>query len=184
MLELNKIEILEKYKDLNPNDVVFTPDHIAEKIVKMFNPKGKILEPCKGEGAFLRYLPKETLWCEITEDKDFFDFKDKVDWIVTNPPYSNFNEFLAHSFKLADNVVFLVPIAKVLKSWGTIMTIKKYGGIKKIWFIPANRCGFPFGFPCGAFHFKRDYKGLCEIDYAEEIKMDKNQTKLKTTTGG
>ena len=65
--------IKEKYKGLNPNDVVFTPSHIAKKIVEMFNPQGKILEPCKGEGAFLKYLPEDTLWCEITEGKDFFE---------------------------------------------------------------------------------------------------------------
>jgi len=173
--------IPKKYEGLNPNDVVFTPELIAQRIVEMFKPKGKILEPCKGEGAFLKFLPKDTLWCEITEGKDFFDFNDKVDWIITNPPYSNFDKFLEHSFELAENVVFLVPIAKVLKSWGTIMQIKKYGGIKKIYFIPANRCGFPFGFPCGVFHFVKDYKGLVEIEYAEEKKdrvLSKNQTRL------
>jgi len=163
-----KQKIPEKYKGLNPNDVVFTPRHIAKRIVEMFNPSGKVLEPCKGEGSFLEFLPKETQWCEITEGKDFFDFNEKVDWIVTNPPYSNFNEFLAHSFELADNVVFLVPIAKVLKSWGTIQTIKNYGGIKKIYLIPSNRCGFPFGFPCGAFHFVRDYSGATQFEYAPE----------------
>jgi len=48
------------------------------------------------------------------------------------------------------------------------MKIKKYGGIKSIWFIPANRCGFPFGFPVGAFHFKKKYDGLTRIMYANE----------------
>lgn len=152
----------------NPNDMVYTPDEIAKQIVSIFAPSGKILEPCKGKGAFMKYLPENTLWCEIKEGKDFFEFKEKVDWIITNPPYSTFNEFMTHSFELADNVVFLAPIAKVLKSWGTIITIKKYGGIKKIWFVPANRCGFPFGFPCGAFHFKKDYKGVVELEYADE----------------
>jgi hypothetical protein len=151
----------------NPNDCVFTPDEIAKKIISLFPISGKILEPCKGKGAFLKYLPDNTEWCEIKEGRDFFEYKEKVDWIITNPPYSTFNEFLDHSFELSDNVVFLAPIAKVLKSWGTIMKIKEYGGIKKIWFVPANRCGFPFGFPCGAFHFKRGYKGCVDFEYAE-----------------
>ena len=43
-----------KYSKLNPNDVVFTPDPIAKTIVGMFKPSGIVLEPCKGEGAFLR----------------------------------------------------------------------------------------------------------------------------------
>lgn len=155
-------------KDENPNDNVYTPDKIAKLIVSMFPLSGRILEPCRGKGAFFKYMPEGADWCEITEGKDFFDYKQPVDWIITNPPYSTFNEFLKHSFEIADNVVFLTPIAKVLKSWGTIMEIKAYGGIKKIWFCPANRCGFPFGFPCGAFHFQRNYKGCIEVDYAKE----------------
>ena len=51
-------EIKAKYGWLNPNDVVFTPELIAEKIVSMFPISGRVLEPCKGEGAFLKYLPE------------------------------------------------------------------------------------------------------------------------------
>lgn len=51
-----------KYGHLNPNDVVFTPDWLAKKIVDMFPIKGKVLEPCKGEGAFLKYLPNDADW--------------------------------------------------------------------------------------------------------------------------
>ena len=115
-----KKEIPEKYLWLNKNDIVFTPDEIAEKLVKMFKPTGKILEPCKGEGAFMKFLPKNTDWCEIADGRDFFDYTKKVDWIITNPPYSNFDDFLKHSMEVANNIVFLVPIAKMLKSWGTI----------------------------------------------------------------
>jgi len=170
METINLSDIKTRYGDLNPNDVVFTPNHIAKHIIDMYKPSGKCLDPCMGEGAFYNYLPEDSDWCEITKGRDFFDYNNHVDWIVTNPPYSNFNEFMEHSFEIADNVVFLTPIAKVFKSWGTIMRIKKYGGIKAIWFIPANRCGFPFGFPCGAFHFKKGYIGLTEITYAKEKK--------------
>lgn len=177
---MKKIKIPLKYQGMNVNDVVFTPSNIAKLIVDMFKPQGKILEPCKGEGAFMEYLPKETFWCEITEGKDFFNFNEKVDWIVTNPPYSNFNEFMEHSFELADNVVFLVPLGKVFKSWGTITKIQKYGGIKKIYIIPSRRCGFAFGFPCGVFHFVRNYQGLTEIKYApiKNFVEDFNQQKI------
>ena len=95
-----------KYGHLNPNDVVFTPDWLAKQIVGMFDIKGNVLEPCKGEGAFLKYLPEDTEWCEIAEGKNYYDYNKKVDWIVTNPPYSDYNRFLEHSFALADNIVF------------------------------------------------------------------------------
>jgi hypothetical protein len=164
----NKMDVAlkEKYGWLNPNDVVFTPDAIAEQVVSMFPIAGRVLEPCKGEGAFLKYLPKGTEWCEITEDRDFMSYHDKVDWIVTNPPYSSFDNFLKHAFEVADNVVFLVPFAKVFKSMGTLRIIDEYGGMVSIWIIAAGKCGFPFGFPAAAIYFKRGYKGQTKIEMA------------------
>ena len=60
-----------KYAFVNKNDVVFTPDWLAKKICSMFSIKGLVLEPCKGEGAFMKYLPPDTMWCEVTEGKNF-----------------------------------------------------------------------------------------------------------------
>lgn len=151
----------------NPNDVVYTPDEIARQIVDVYKPRGSILEPCKGKGAFLKYLPNAD-WCEIKEGRDFFDYDKHVDWIVTNPPYSIFNQFLKHSFELADNVIFLMPVAKVLKSWEIISMIRGYGGIKAMWLVPANKCGFFFGFPAAAVYFKKDWKGSTDIMYYDE----------------
>jgi hypothetical protein len=148
-----------RYAHINPNDVVFTPDWLAERIVSMFDISGIILEPCKGEGAFLKYLPKNTEWCEIADGKNFYDYNKKVDWIVTNPPYSDFNRFLEHSFELADNIVLLVPVAKLMKSIGTLHLILQYGGFVSCHFLPASKAGFPFGFPCGVYYIKRNYRG-------------------------
>lgn len=152
-----------KYAMVNKNDVVFTPDWLAEKMCKMFDIQGLILEPCKGEGVFLKYLPKDTEWCEITEGKNFYDYSKKVSWIITNPPYSDFNRFLEHSFELANNIVLLVPIAKIFKSMGTIEKIYNYGGIVSCSFLSGSKAGFPFGFPIGIYYFKKNYKGLTKF---------------------
>ena len=154
-----------RYAHINKNDIVFTPDWLADKICRMFPIEGKILEPCKGEGAFLKWLPEETEWCEIADGKNYYDYKEKVDWIVTNPPYSDFNRFLEHSFELAENIVLLVPVAKMFKSMGTLKTIFNYGGIVSFYFLPASKAGFPFGFPCGVCYMKRGYKG--QTDFRE-----------------
>ena len=69
-----------KYGHLNPNDVVFTPDWLAKQIVDMFPIEGKVLEPCKGEGAFLQYLPDDADWCEIAEGKNYYDYERYRDW--------------------------------------------------------------------------------------------------------
>ena len=70
------------------NDIVMTPSRFAKEIIDYFNPSGLILEPCRGDGGFYNNFLKPKEWCEITEGKDFFDFNEKVDWIITNPPYS------------------------------------------------------------------------------------------------
>ncbi|MFA6190665.1 MAG: hypothetical protein WC711_04135 [Candidatus Staskawiczbacteria bacterium] len=147
-----------RYAHINKNDIVFTPDWLAKRICEMFDIKGLVLEPCKGEGAFLKYLPENTEWCEIADGKNFYDYKKKVDWLVTNPPYSDFNRFLEYSFELAENIILLVPLAKMFKSMGTIKTIMNYGGIVSIHFLSSNKAGFPFGFPSGIFYLKRGYK--------------------------
>jgi hypothetical protein len=176
-LKLNKLKIMGsikgqkhnpyiegRYAHINPNDVVFTPDWLAKQICQMFQIEGKVLEPCKGEGAFLKSLPPDTDWCEIADGKNFYDYETKVDWLVTNPPYSDYNRFLEHSFKLADNIVLLVPVSKMFKSMGTIKTILNYGGFVSIHVLPASKAGFPFGFPCAVYYLKRGYIGETKIE--------------------
>ena len=116
---------------VNPNDIVYTPDDVARDIVAHFQPSGKCLDPCRGDGAFYKYLPEGSLWCEAKEGRDFFDFNDPVDWIVSNPPYSAFTEFLYHSFTVAENIVYLIPINKPFNRFKTMRKIKEYGGMKE-----------------------------------------------------
>lgn len=152
-----------RYAHINVNDVVFTPDWLAKKICGMFDISGAVLEPCKGEGAFLKYLPSNTEWCEIADGINFYDYTKKVDWIVTNPPYSDYNRFLEHAFSLAENIVLLVPVAKMFKSMGTLKSIFDYGGFVSIHTLPASKAGFPFGFPCAVYYLKRGYVGDTKI---------------------
>lgn len=149
----------------NNNDVVYTPLDIAKMIIDEYAPTGLILDPCKGTGAFYNQLPAPKEWCEITENRNFYDYNKKVDWIISNPPFSDWDRWIEHSFLLADNIVYLVPVTKVFASFGRVVKVKEYGGIVRIIFIPARACGFPFGFPVGAFHFQRNYNGQTKIDY-------------------
>lgn len=109
------------------NDRVMTPDSLAYAIVEHFSPAGVLLDPCQGTGAFFRAFAR---WAEkpnkgqgiyidsytgsdIDQGHDFLarpvddDPAARVDWIITNPPWSLFRPFLNMAMKQANNVVFL-----------------------------------------------------------------------------
>ena len=148
----------------NQTDKVMTREDVAIKIIEHFNPTGITLEPCRGSGSFYNNINGEKDWCEIDKNKDFFDYNKKANWIITNPPYSIYDKFLLKAFEVADNVVFLVPLAKAFKSQKIDKEIEKYGGLKEIVMLGGGgKIGFPFGFPCGCLYYKRGYKGDVKI---------------------
>jgi hypothetical protein len=147
-----------------PGDIVYTPEEVAKDIVTRLNPSGLCLDPCSGDGAFFKHLPNGSEYCEIREGIDFFQYKKQVNWVIGNPPYSIFEKFLQKSFEIAENVSFLVPTNKVFQRQLIMDMINKYGGIKSmIIYGSGTLIEFPFGFSVGNFHFKKGYKGECEI---------------------
>lgn len=157
-----QIEMFDK--PVLPADIVYTPEIISKAIIEHLKPDGLCLDPCKGDGAFLKYLPAGSDYCEIREGKDFFNYSQKVNWIIGNPPYSIFKDFLQHSFDISENVSFLVPTNKVFQRQIVMDMINKWGGVKSIIvYGSGSLIGFPFGFSVGNFHFKKGYKGETEI---------------------
>lgn len=145
---------------LDEKDVVYTPDWVAKDMVEFFKPSGRILEPCKGDGVFLKYLPKHTEWCEIQEGRDFFAWSEPVDWIVGNPPYRMSGKFMRHGMKIANNFVYLIPCDKPFISYGMIETVNNWGGIVHMrTYGTGSKLGFPIGYAVGAIHFQRGYTG-------------------------
>jgi hypothetical protein len=140
---------------LNPRDVVYTPDDVARDVVQFFKPTGRILEPSAGDGAFLRYLPPDTDWCEIEKGRDFFACHEHYDWIIGNPPFSIFFDWVSHSFEIADNVVYLIPLSKVYSSWRMAELIRDYGGVRSVFMLGTGRViNFEVGFTVAAVHFR------------------------------
>lgn len=142
------------------SDVVYTPDDVALDVVKFFKPTGKILEPCAGDGAFLRYLPPDTEWCEIEKGRDFFAEHRHFDWIVGNPPYSIFSDWLRHSFEIADNILYVMILSSLFNSRPRLREIIEYG-MKTIYILGSGtETGMAtFNFMLGAVHFQRGYTG-------------------------
>ena len=69
---------------------MFTPEDISKDIISNLNinKTDTVLEPFRGEGSFYNQLPDcKKFYCEKDENINFFDWQDKVDWIVSNPPF-------------------------------------------------------------------------------------------------
>lgn len=134
-----------------------TPVYMAKKIVTHFKPKGKILEPCCGDGSFLKVMKSD--WCEIDKGRDFMEARGHWDWIITNPPYSKYRDFLNKSMEVADNIVFLQLINATFYKARLRDLKNKNFGIKEIWCIDTPKEFPQFGFQMGCVYYKRNYKG-------------------------
>lgn len=163
-----------KTKKATAADIVFTKENTARYIVDYFKKYGSdigsILEPASGKDVFYNlFTNKEKYRCEITDGYDFLEFDKKVDWIITNPPYSIYDLFLEKSFEVSDNVVFFVPIAKAFKSNKVQNLVIGYGGLKEIVYMGGgSKHGFGFGFLVGCLYYQRGYSGSCKITYVME----------------
>jgi hypothetical protein len=151
------------------NDDIQTPRYLANQIVKHFLPlidvkNDLVLEPCAGKGAFVRAFKasgiKSITTCEIKNGRDFFDYDQRVDWIITNPPFSQMREFLRHGFRIANNVVFLTFAAHVLGMKARLqdMNDAKWG-IKELLCVPTPPKPWPqSGFQVCAAHLRKGWR--------------------------
>ena len=146
------------------NDVVYTPQELANRIVQHFKPSGVVLEPCAGGGAFVRairdFTGKKPLECEIAMGRDFFDFTMKVNWIITNPPWSLARKFARHAYTVADNVVFLITVNHFTALKARFRDMEEAGfAIREIALVGTPPLPWPqSGFQLGAIHLQRGYK--------------------------
>lgn len=149
-------------------DIVYTPRWVAKDMVEHFAPKGAVLEPCKGKGVFMEFLPGAS-WCEIAEGRDFFAWRTPVDWVISNPPYSLTRKWFLHSYKIAKNLVYLVPLRNVFSGFGFLREIYAFGGIVEIrLYGTGGSIGFPMGNAVGAFHIQQGFTGSTRFTFAEK----------------
>lgn len=68
-----------------------TPEELCKILLKEvpFEDGDRVLEPFKGEGAFYNNFPDNVVkdWTEIEEGRDFKDYNEPIDWVVSNPPF-------------------------------------------------------------------------------------------------
>ena len=96
----------------NPNDVIYTPLPVALDMIEKCNIEDgmKVLDPCRGAGVFYDNLPNKCIkdYCEIEDGKDFFEYNEKVDLIIGNPPYSLWNKWIEKTSELTDKFCYIM----------------------------------------------------------------------------
>ena len=146
-----------------------TPEYLSQDIIQHFNPSGKILDPSRGNGAFYDNFPTDNKdWCELGEGKDFLQYGDSVEWIITNPPWSKIQKFLEHGMKIANNIVYLTTINHYTTK-RRIREMREYNfGVVEVYCVPTPKKPWPqMGFQLAAVHTKRDYVGDVKITYSK-----------------
>jgi transcriptional regulator with XRE-family HTH domain len=154
-------------------DIVLTPQLLARRIVDAFADAmaGEVLDPCRGEGAFFDAFPPHLTahWCELSEGRDFFGWTRRVDWVMTNPPFSKLRAFLNHAMAIGDNVVFLAA----LSHFGTrarIRDIRAAGfGLRRVLLVPTPRDWPSSGFQLAAVHLQRGWTRGCAFGQLRDI---------------
>jgi hypothetical protein len=100
---------IKKRKDAN--DVFITPLELAKKHIDMidYNDNDIWLDPCKNDGSYYNQFPNDNKnYCEILEDKDFFEYDSYVDIIIQNPPYSLMDKWIDKNIELNPRIISML----------------------------------------------------------------------------
>ena len=94
------------------NDNIHTPSTVAKLMIDMcdIHQNDKVLDPSKCSGVFYDNLPSYCCkhYCEITDNKDFFECVDSCDWIIGNPPFSLWDKWIEHTMKLTHKFCYIM----------------------------------------------------------------------------
>jgi hypothetical protein len=143
-----------------------TPAPLARALVAALQPSGRLLEPAAGSGAFVDAMQHygKVLWCEVDRGRDFLQFHERVDWVISNPPWSQFRAFLEHAMTIADNVALLVTV----NHWWTrcrrqLLVEHGFALRRVIECEPPKEWNAP-GFALAMVHIQRGYQGPVQIE--------------------
>lgn len=160
-------------KNSPDKDLVYTPQSLANAIVKHFDIKGSVVEPSAGpvgKQAFVATILNHSAahtqtWYEIQEGSDFLSIKSSChyDWSIGNWPYSIFRKFLIKNMEVADNIVTLCPTNHIIGLKARMRDIKEHGFyIREIALIERPKEWVSSGFQYAAHYLSKE-KGDCKI---------------------
>jgi hypothetical protein len=122
-------------------DVFYTPLTVVKNHLDLIESKPTEIwyDPFYGKGIYYNNFPTENkVFTEIAMGRDFFSWNDKVDLIVSNPPYSILDEVLKHSVELKPRIIsYLLREGSITPKRMEYMKSQGYGLISiytcKVW---------------------------------------------------
>ena len=172
------------------NDIIYTPMPVALKMIEMCDIKDgdKVLDPSRGCGVFFNNLPTNCIksYCEITENKDFFNETERYDLIIGNPPYSLWTKWLDHTMKLTDKFCYILGCFNFTDKRVRDIIDKGYGITKfhllKIdwWFSPSFLILFEKNKP--SIISVEPLRIYCDICNNKKCKRGRNKNNANTCT--
>jgi len=122
--QVDQVAKWRKAEDKETSDVVLTPSELASDCMAVVSWRAVLcevwLDPFAGNGAFFsRYPSVTTNKCsDLATGTDFFDYPDgSCDWIVSNPPYSEFGHIMEKSCRVCRRgFAYVVALKKLLVS--------------------------------------------------------------------
>lgn len=104
---------LKKKSERRAYDVYETPEECVDALFRLVpvDISKKYLEPCRASGRIYNRLPIGSAWGEIREGVDYLQTTyPKVDFVITNPPYSLAQEFVDKALTEAPVVIMLLRL--------------------------------------------------------------------------
>ena len=97
---------------------MYTPSDIVDDCMKLIEIEESdiLLDPFYGYGAFYSKFPyiNTKVWCEIDKGVDLFDYNQRVDWVISKPPFSKLTKVLNHCADICDKGFGLVMLSMYL----------------------------------------------------------------------
>ncbi len=96
-----------------PKDFYPTPESAFKPLLEILPHHTNYFEPAQGDGRLVRWLIESGRWCDgadITTGTDFLTTESPKEFIITNPPFSLAQKFVAHALTLSENVMMLLPL--------------------------------------------------------------------------
>ena len=95
-------------------DEIYTPEYALNPLLPFLKKEWTIWECAWGKGALATHLQKRGFKvAQIGEDflnDIIMGINDRIDCIITNPPYSKKDEFLKRAYEIGKPFAFLMPL--------------------------------------------------------------------------